>query len=368
MNSTSNRKISLDILRILAMLGIIGLHVIGKGGILANLSMHSIRAYIILIIYTVCFLSVDTFAILSGYLSWDKEKVKYKRIVELIFICIFYSFIITGIFYAFDLYGVRSLGIRMFFHSLFPALIGRYWYITSYIFLFFMIPYINMFINKMSKEKLKKFLILLFILLSVLPSIFFSIDFFKTSNGYSPFWLIYCYMLGAYIGKYYEKEKINKKMILTLIGCIIMAFLLNCLVRGLTLILFKELRYDLWFINYISPFIVCASLLMVMITSKININIKSKFITKFIYYLSLCSFAVYIIHSHYLVYDFLLKDYMVKYFYSNIFVLLGAFIISLILIYLVGFIADLIRIQLFKLLRINKFIDYLGDKLNKKLD
>ena len=368
MNNTSNRKISLDILRILAMLGIIGLYIIGKGGILANLSMHSIRTYIILIIYTVCFLSVDTFGILSGYLSWNKEKVKYKRIIELIVICLFYSFIITGIFYAFDLYSVRSLGKRMFFHSLFPALIGRYWYITCYIFLFFLIPYINLFINKLSKEKFKKFLIIVFILLSVFPSLFFSIDFFKTGNGYSPFWLIYCYMLGAYIGKYYEKQKITKKMIFSLIGCILIAFILNCLVRVLTLILFKELRYSDWFINYISPFIVIASLLMVMISSKINITIKSNILTKLISYLSLCSFAVYIIHSHYLIYEFLLNGYMVKYVYSNIFVLLGAFFISLIVIYLVGFIIDLVRIQLFKLLRINKFIDYLGNKLNEKLD
>ena len=273
MKIDSKRKISLDILRILAMLGIIGLHLIGQGGILQNLNMNSIRAYIVFIIYTVCYLSVDTFAILSGYLSWNKEKVKYKRIVELIIICIFYSFVITAVFYSLNLYDCRSLGRRAFLHSLFPVLISRYWYITSYIFLFFLIPYLNFFVNKIPKEKFKKFLTLIFILLCIIPSIFFSKDFFKIVGGYSPFWLIYCYLLGAYVGKYLSDRKISKKMIFIFCLCIFAAFVLNVLVRIVTLKLYGEIQYDSWFLNYVSPFMVIASIIIVMVCSKIDIRI-----------------------------------------------------------------------------------------------
>lgn len=368
MDKSSNRKISLDILRILAMLGIIGLHLIGQGGILENLNMHSIRTYIILLIYAICFLSVDTFAILSGYLSWKKEKVKYKRIVELIIISLFYSIVITIVFYGFNLYNCRALGRRALFHSLFPALIGRYWYITCYIFLFLLIPYLNFFINKISKEKLKKMLILIFILLCIIPNIFFSIDFFKTINGYSPFWLIYCYLLGAYVGKYLEKKKISKKMILSLIACIVSAFILNSLVRIITMKLYGELQYDLWFLNYVSPFMVISSIIVVMICSKIEISINNKIINKIISYLSLCSFSVYIIHSHYLIYDYYLRGIMVKYVYENILILIVSLFVGIILVYLICFIIDLIRIIIFKLLRIDNFIDKIGLKLNKLLD
>ena len=59
---------------------------------------------------------------------------------------------------------------------------------------------------------------------------------------------------------------------------------------------------------------------------------------------------------------------MYDYTQNRIYVLLGALLIGLIAIYLLCFIIDLIRIQLFKLFRINKLIDYLGNKLNKKLD
>ena len=59
---------------------------------------------------------------------------------------------------------------------------------------------------------------------------------------------------------------------------------------------------------------------------------------------------------------------MVKYLGEKTIVILLYIFVGLILIYLSCFIIDLIRILLFKLLRINNLISYLGDKLNKKLD
>ena len=368
MNKKENRIISLDVLRILAMIGIIGLHLIGNGGILNNLNMHSIRTYIILIIYVVCYLSVDTFAILSGFLSWDKEKVKYKRIIELIFICIFYSIIITAIFYGFNLYNFRHLGKRIIIHSLFPALIGRNWYITSYIFLFFLIPYLNYFIKRISREKFKKLLIILFVLLSIIPNMFYLTDFFKSGDGYSPLWLIYCYLIGAYFGKYLKDKKISKKMIFSLFSCLSLAFVLNCFVRVITPRIYGIRMYESWFISYTSPFIIIASIIVILICSKDIIHIKNQSITKLIYYLSLCSFSVYIIHSHNLIYDLVLKDIMVDYTYSSTLVLIVSLFIGLILVYLICFIIDLIRMGIFRLFKINNLIDKIGNRLNIILD
>ena len=368
MNKLKERNISLDILRIMAMFGIIGLHLMGQGGILQTLEMNNARGYLMLTIYFIFYLSVDTFGIISGFLSWKKEKVKYKRIVELIFITFFYAFVITLIFYIFNLYNIRNLGNRIIIHSLFPSLIGRNWYITCYILLFFLMPYLNFFINKISRESYKKMLIVLFILLSILPNVFWLTDFFIVNNGYSPFWLIYCYLLGAYAGKYLSDLKIKKKHIITLICCIVGGVLGNALVRIITPMIYDHVMYDSWFLNYVSPFNVAASVIMVLLFNNIKINLKNKFLEKFILYLSICSFSVYIIHSHYLVFDYVLPNMMYDYTQNRIYVLLGALLIGLIAIYLLCFIIDLIRIQLFKLFRINKLIDYLGNKLNKKLD
>ena len=368
MNTTTNRKVGIDLLRILSMLGIIGLHVIGIGGIINNLTINSFRYYFILFIYVICFLSVDIFGILSGFLSWNKSKIKYSRIIELLSIGFFYSIIITFVFYYFNLYNIRSMGISIIIHSLFPALIGRNWYLTCYTFVFFLMPYLNDFIKNISKNKFKNMLIVLFILLCILPNLFFNTDFFCVMNGYSPFWLMYCYLLGAYIGKYHDKDKVTKKMILTFVGCIIIAFILNCLVRIITMSLFHELKYPFWFINYISPFIVIGSILLVKFFSQLHLTITNKFLKQFIYYLSFCSFSVYIIHANYLIYDFVINGFMIKYINQSILVFLLAFFISIPLIYLICFMIDLIRIYIFKLFRINQLIDYLGNKLNQLLD
>ena len=65
----NNRNIYLDILRILAMLGIVGLHLMCYGGVIDNLETSNINLYFVLIIYILCSLSVNIFAMLSGLLS-----------------------------------------------------------------------------------------------------------------------------------------------------------------------------------------------------------------------------------------------------------------------------------------------------------
>lgn len=207
------RNSGVDLLRILAMCGIIGLHVLNNGGVLENLNVGSFKYYIVLLFTCLCYTSVDIFGIITGWLYSERKSIKNSRIIELWSVVLFYCLVIPSIFYIFNLYNIRRLGITEMIKSYFPILDGRYWYIVCYTFLFFIIPYINLFIDSLTKEKFKKFLVIVFILLSILPNICFLVDFFKINNGYSPFWLIYLYMLGAYIKKYVDVKNIKKSML-----------------------------------------------------------------------------------------------------------------------------------------------------------
>ncbi len=362
----SERKIGLDILRIFSMLGIIGLHLIGQGGLLANLSLNDSRFFIILFVYVICYLSVDIFGILSGFFSWKKNIVNYSRIFELIFITFFYSVIVTVIFYFFNLYGYRTAGFKEIIVSLFPILINEYWYVTCYVFLFFLIPYLNYLLHKLDKKNVKNLLIILFILLSLLPNVFFQVDFFRVLNGYSPVWLVYCYLLGGYIGKYGLKIKSLYKCLFYFFICIVCAFLLNIIVRIVTFKVYGQVFHDSWFINYISPFILIGSILSVFIFSKINFN-NFKF-TKFIPFLSTCSFAVYVIHTNYLVYNFFIKNIMLFSIKHNIVYILISFFAILFIVYFVCSIIEYFRIKIFELLKINFLIKLIGKKVNNFLN
>ena len=137
--------------------------------------------------------------------------MNYSRIVELIFVTFFYSVSITLIFYVFNLYNFRIYEIKEIIFSLFPAAIGRYWYIISYIFVFFMMPYLNFIVDKLEQKHFKNMLIIIFVMLSIIPNIFFQIDFFRAMNGYSALWLLYCYLIGLYLKKYGLSENVYKK-------------------------------------------------------------------------------------------------------------------------------------------------------------
>lgn len=142
---TDNRNYGLDILRIISMMGIVGLHVLGNGGVLANVKINTLNYMVSYFIEILLYASVNVFAMLTGYLCCDRAKIKSKSVIDLIFTTIIYCLIITGIFYAFNLYDIRSSGIKNLIVSLFPPIKGWYWYINSYILVFFMIPYMNKF-------------------------------------------------------------------------------------------------------------------------------------------------------------------------------------------------------------------------------
>ena len=362
--SKGKRIIGLDILRIMSMFGIVGLHVINRGGLIHNSEMHSIKYYIIFLLLILFYTSVDVFGILSGYLNVDKEKNRHSRIVELILIVIFYCLIIPSIYYILNPNKITSSYKELILNFI-PILDDRYWYITSYIFLFLLIPYINKFCIILDKKTFKKFLILLFILLTIIPNLLLGHDIFKILSGYSPFWLIYCYMVGAYI-KLYEIQLDIKKAFRLFIILFFATFITNSIIRYIGYLIFKIAIKESLFIDYVSPLIVTLSILLILLYK--NINIKNSKFYKIINYLSTMSFAVYVIHCHRIIYDYYLCDLFVPLLkYNSVIVFLGI-IMSIALIYIICCIIDEIRKLIFKFFNINKLIDFIGNKLDKLLN
>ena len=363
----SSRKFGLDLLRVLAMFGIIGLHLINQGGLLTN-TVNSGKSYVSVLFFLVLFYcSVDIFGVLSGYLLFNKKENNKLRLKSLLCTMFFYCVIITLVFYIFNIENVRSIPINKdcvlrfiysgqysqkslileILFSLFPFLINRYWYLLCYIFLFLMIPYLNEFIAKIDKDKFKKLLITLFILLTCFQSFLFNIDFFEVNNGYSPFWLIYCYLVGCYIGKYEKDFKIeNKKIILYFLGSFILSFVLNGVIRYSSLNVFGYKYNSIQFISYISPFTLISSICLLLLLKDITVkNINLCNIFKF---LGVSSFSVYIIHCHYLIYDYILKDCMVPITKYKFYVIIPLLFLYIIIIYFLCAIIEYLRIFFIK--------------------
>lgn len=361
-NIEKKRNSGIDLLRTLSMFGIIGLHIINQGGIISNLQMNTTKYYVVLFMLVVLYASVNIFGIMTGYLSVNKKDNKNMRIIELLAVTLFWSFAITGVFYMFNLYNIRSHGIKELICCLFPFIIGRYWYITCYILLFFMIPYINVLIKKLSQKQIKTMLIVLFILQTIIPNIIHS-DIFALNNGYSPFWLIFCYMLGGYIRLYKDEKKIHKWHIVI---PLLLAYLSNIAVKIVIWKLLKKESDTTWFINYISPFIVWFAIEVFMLFKKIKIN--SNRIVVCVKYISISSFSVYVIHSNKAIFDYVIKDLFVFFNNYNGVIIVGGILLSIVCVYISCMILDQIRITMFKIFKIDKLIDFYGSKLDKLLN
>ncbi len=315
------KKNNLNYIRLFAGIGVVMLHLINQGGILNNILDRKVAYPIITLIYGLFFTCINLFGFLSGYLLYKKEKINKKRIIGILGTTIFYSFIITIIFFAFNLYDVKNTPFNivdlknyiingyinintmpnLLISSLFPMLYNEYWYVTCYLVLYLCTPYLNTFIKNVDRKKYKKLLVLLFILFTI-PQFLINYDFFKINNGYSVFWLIYCYLIGAYISKY-QKENDYKSTKLIFVGIIslIIATILNIITNKYRL---NNMGIDwlyLRFLDYISPFNVLLSLCIFLLFLKIDIK-NNNILNRIVSFLAKASFAVYIIHVHPLIF------------------------------------------------------------------
>lgn len=166
-------------------------------------------------------------------------------------------------------------------------------------------------------------------------------------------------MLGAYIKKYVDVKnikKINVKIVASLLG----AFILNSLVKIITNKILGHAVKEEWFINYISPFIISASIYIVI--KFVSLDIKDY---KVIRYLSSFAFAVYIIHSQILIFKYVLRNQFIFLNSKNGFLIVGCAVLIIISIYIICMIIDIFRKWIFNILKIDKIINWLGNKIDK---
>lgn len=287
---------------------------------------------------------------LTGYLYAEKKKFSTNSIIKLLTIVEFYCFAITIIVFILrkDLFLADKLLIVKY---IFPPIASGYWYVTSYVFLFFMIPYLNLFIKNFKKEHFKILLIILFVLLSVF-STFGLRDYFKISKGYSPFWLIFCYFVGAYIkinGDIFVFSKFKK----------ICIFLVNIFIIMLAKNTASFILYE-----YISPLIVINAIFMLEIFS--NIKLKDT-PNKILLSLSNSTFSVYIIHSHIFCFDYLINNKFTYFGNKNTFIWFINLIIAIVGIYSICWVIDIFRKKVFDILHFNNIFKKISEKLDKIL-
>jgi len=201
MAEKKGRQLNYELLRILAMLMIVCLHYLSKGGFLGDPARAEISAsgYAAWIIEAFCLVAVNAYVLISGYFGANMEtKDVLKRPLNIWKQVLFYSVIIGA---AAILTGIQQIDIYQIFTYIFPIVTEHYWFATSYIILCFFMPFLDKGVKTLDKKSLEKllgaFLLIFCVAKTVIP-----MHLAWDKYGYDAFWFVTIYLTGAYIRLY----------------------------------------------------------------------------------------------------------------------------------------------------------------------
>lgn len=360
MHSTpdAQRIYGLDLLRVIAMFMVVVLHVLGQGGILKSSSVLSANYELAWFMEIAAYCAVNCYALISGYVG-ILIKPKRCNIVMLWLQVAFYSFGITLLFKLFLPYVISTKSVIL---SMFPVFTEQYWYFTAYFCLYLFIPFINSAINALPQKTLKEILITSAIAFT-LPQIFFRIDPFHVVKGYSAAWVIFLYILGAYLRKHSSCIRVRKRtLFIVYVLSVAVTWGVKFAIEFISFIYKGQAIDGNLLVEYTSPTMLIASVALLLLFSKIKTSV---FIARFVSFVSPASFGIYIIHTHPLIFYGILTDTFAGIAGSPLAITFLLIIGSAFLIFVICFGIELLRIRLFKALKLKQLISRLDDKLSR---
>ena len=342
----TGRNYGVDTLRIVSMLMIVAVHIFTQGGVLAAAEQGSLNWYLAWLLRVFMIVDVNCFALITGYVSVD-SRFRASRVISLWFQLIAYSVVISGLF--------RLLGISAFQPraTFFPVMSGRWWYMTAYFGIVFLIPFIGPLFDRISRRQASMLVCALICVFSLLPSLY-NTDSFKLHGGYAMAWLGVLAVIGGYIKRFEPFKNIRRLWI------VIYAASMLCVCAWKFTAEAAALAYPDRFVNFTSIFVLIGSISLLMFFSRISMAPAVKKITKFV---APMAFGVYLIHVHPCVWNHVLAGRLAFLAAQNPAVMILGVIGFAPGIFILCAAVDWVRGLLFRLLRINKLADIIGSKL-----
>lgn len=185
------RLSNFELLRIVAILMIVSMHLMGE--------MMQTRSFVnreLIIFFNAAFnVSTSLFILISGYfgLHFKKEKLIHLWILTLsysVLVLILNVFVLK----------TEPLGGKLLIHSLFPVFTKSKWFITCYIILYILSPYINKGIESLSQKQFVRVLTILIVFFYLAPTILFLQILNDSGKGIIN--MLTVYLIGRYIAMY----------------------------------------------------------------------------------------------------------------------------------------------------------------------
>lgn len=224
----SSRNPAMDIIRCLALFGVVSTHFFYYSGFY-NRYISGSRMYVLTIIRSASMVCVPLFLLLSGYLLQSKKPTRqyYLKIIKTVgiyFLASIFCYLSYLFFHGRALHSASvsellrmTLGFDATFYS---------WYINMYIGLFLLIPYLNVLYQHLDSQKSKQALIITLLIITAVPHMINSSAYSSTGgwtlavNAYEnqilfpDYWIdfypITYYFIGSYLKEY--PIKLNRSL------------------------------------------------------------------------------------------------------------------------------------------------------------
>lgn len=301
------RQSNFDALRIVAMLMIVTWHVCIHGDLQSVISTDGARRMILQAIFAITVIGTNLYVVLTGYFQ-SRNTFKIGKLAKLWITVFFYSIGCAAIY-------------LIFLHRLpenpalfcFPVITRAYWFVTVYVALYLLSPFLNRLLDNMNDRELRNLLMISFTAFSILPTFLPKGMALNPMDGHDILWFVTLYLTGAFLRRldslpYLRQRYIVLSYLLTLALLFMLPFVAKFLLSRYNIVSGIPTKLTM---HYNSPLVYASSVLCFMMFK--NFCFESLFVSK----IAILTFGVYLIHDNPIVRDVLFKGVLKELFHKT---------------------------------------------------
>lgn len=357
---SGGRNYGVDALRCTAMLLIVCLHVMNRGGAIP--APGTAAALLLYPLRILASSAVNVYALISGYVMLH-GRFRPARIFELWFQVWVLNVVIGLVGDAID---PEAMDPEFWIRYLFPFTQKAYWYFSCYVGVYAFSPLINRGVRGLSRSQAIAMLWTMLLLFSLCATLGYlnQGDPFSIGGGYSVLWLTALYTVGACIR---QSDFLGRTAPARLLALLLLALALLTVLFGVVYLPdapepLRNLNGRL--LDYVSPLITAVSVLLLLLFSRLRFGPRTQ---RLIAFLSPLTFGVYVIHVHHVIWIPLQGLFRPLLKLPAILLPFGVILAGLAL-FSACILLDWLRARLFRLLRVRQLADRLEQALRRWLN
>ncbi len=341
------RVVSIELLRILAMMMVVMLHYLGKGKLLPALTGEmSLNGYVAWGLESLSIVAVNVYMLISGYFLVNSQ-FKPGRLVELLCQTLFYSILVSVVLMAAGVISVDSLTVNRILEMIFPVQMEHYWFITAYVIMYLFSPVLSTAVRNMEQKQLRNTIIGLLLFFGLSKSIL-PVELAIDNYGYDGLWFMCVFLVAAYIRLYgipFLAKGKGRAFGCYLVGCAGI-FVITFVVRAFylktgSLDHFVQTAFDY---NHVVNLFAAVSLFYTFLNMELSTEGK---LAKVVYAVAPYSLGVYLLHEQ-LEVRYLWPQWLGAAMEVNVVLFVVRCILAVVIVYAAGTVVDALRSVLFR--------------------